>query len=333
MAARSNDGRGHGRLMRVTGVGRWVVGVALLLAIGAGVVVVRGAPPSWNSANDIVDTWLAAMAEPTGDRGWSRLSAEAQMMLYDGDPDAYWSDLEGIGWADVTWAPANGYVDDGVFYSGYVWLRSHPSTLPRFLIERGLASPHCVEGAPFGIDVQMRLGWFNPPRISVRLGKAGDADRCAIAFDESPGTPHAPFDVVGGAWATPGSIQRVGVLDVSGLVRAVGWGRENPPLNGDAQVTAFAHRKVAVTWRGAACDSNTSVLVEGTPAALRVTVQRGRSAGCSGTGVVYESILELDADVRIEKVDVDLVSGGGSEGRLEDHDRQAHPDENCEATM
>ncbi len=65
-----------------------------------------------------------------------------------------------MNWAQVAWAPANGYVDDGAFYSGYVWMRSHPATLPRFLVERGLATPNCVEEAPFGINLQMRLGWF-----------------------------------------------------------------------------------------------------------------------------------------------------------------------------
>ncbi len=102
-------------------------------------------------------------------------------MIYQGDAHAYWSDLEQVNWAQVAWAPANGYVDDGAFYSGYVWMRSHPATLPRFLVERGLATSNCVEGAPFGINLQMRLGWFNPPRISALVGKAGVAAGTAVS--------------------------------------------------------------------------------------------------------------------------------------------------------
>jgi hypothetical protein len=110
-----------------------VAAATLLVALGATVwVVARGAPPSGDSANDMVDSWLAAMSESSGDRGWSFLSTEAQSTIYQGDRQSYWDDLEQVDWGQVTWAPASGYVDDGVFYSGAVWLRSHPSTLPRF---------------------------------------------------------------------------------------------------------------------------------------------------------------------------------------------------------
>jgi hypothetical protein len=298
------------------GVAPVAVATVLLLALGTVWVVARGAPPSWDTANEMVDSWLAAMSEPSGDRGWSFLSSAAQTMVYRGDPQAYWEDLEQVDWAQVDWAPANGHVDDGAFYSGYAWLRSHPSTLPRFLVERGLATPHCVEGSPFGIDLQMRLGWFNPPTISALLGKAGAADPCWIAFDERPGTDHAPFDLVGGAWASPGPIQRVGVEDRSGLIRSVMWGRENPALEGGVEVTNFGPHELAVTWRGAPCDSNTTLVVEGTSAALRITVERGLAGGCSGSDVVYDAVLEIDADDPIENVEVDLLPAADSAGHL-----------------
>lgn len=278
------------------------LGITALLVFGGAVVIARGAPPSWDTANGVVDRWLASMREPSGDRGWGWLSTETQRLIYDDDPNAYRSDLEGVDWSTVAWAPANGYVDDGVYYSGYVWLRSHPSTLPRFLIERGLAVPDCIDGSPAGIRVEMRLGWFNPPRISALIGKAGAADPCAIAFDEDPGAPHETFDLVDGAWASPGRIQRIGVRDTSGLVTAVGWGRENPPLDGPVSVTAFEPGKVAVTWRGAPCDSNTTLAVSGTTLALEIVVRRGVEHGCSGTDVVYDSILELRTDVPIARI-------------------------------
>lgn len=296
------------------GVTLAVVAALLLLAAGAVWVVARGAPPSWDTANRMVDEWLSAMAEPSGDRGWSFLSAETQTMIYDDDPQAYWEDLGTADWAQVAWAPANGYVDDGVFYSGYVWLRSHPSTMPRFLVERGLATPHCVEGSPFGIGLQMRTGWFNPPRISALIGKAGAADPCWIAFEDSPGPPHEPYDAVGGAWASPGSIQRVGVEDRSGLVRSIMWGRETPALEGKVDVTDFARRELAVTWRGSSCDGNTTLVVDGTPDALRITIERGFAGVCAGIEVVYDSVLAFAQDVRAQHVEVDLESrhvGGG----------------------
>ena len=290
---------------------RWPVIAAtalLLIAVGTVAAVLRGAPPGFDSANDLVDSWLVAMAEPSADRGWSFLSTEAQEMSYQGDAEAYWADLEQVDWTQVAWAPANGHVDDGAFYSGSVWLRSHLSTLPRFLFERGLATPACVDDQPYGIHVQMRLRWFNAPRISGLLGKAGDADPCWMAFEQRPGALHEPYDFVGGAWASPGSIQRVGVRDSSGIVESVMWGRENMRLEREIEVTEFEPRQLAVTWRGASCDSNTTLVVEGTAHDLRIRVERGLTGSCFGNDVVYDSILDLAADVQLDNVDVDLVS-------------------------
>ncbi|HEY6607601.1 MAG TPA: hypothetical protein VI277_00240, partial [Candidatus Limnocylindria bacterium] len=70
-----------------------MIAAVLLLAAGAMLLVWRGAPPSSRAADEMVDSWLAAMAEPSGDRGWSFLSTEAQAMLYGDDAKAYWADL------------------------------------------------------------------------------------------------------------------------------------------------------------------------------------------------------------------------------------------------
>lgn len=282
-----------------------IAGAVLLLGIGT-VVIARGSPPSWDTANGIVDAWLAEMARPSGDRGWSLLSAEAQAIAYQGDADAYWNDLDEVDWEQVAWAPANGHVDDGVYYLGGVWLRSHPSTLPQFLVERGLVTAGCVDDLPYGVNVQMRVGWFNPPRITRSPGGTGSADACRTAFENGAGAEHAPYDFVGGAWATPGPNQRIGVRDGSGMVTGVSHGRENVRLDGAFEVTTFGPRQLAITWRGASCDSNTTLVVEGTPGRLRVTISRGLVDGCSGRDVVYDSILELNTETPIERVEVEL---------------------------
>lgn len=110
-----------------------------------------------------------------------------------------------------------------------------------------------------------------------------------------------------GAWARPGPIQRVGVEDGSGLVRSIGWGRENLVLGREVEVADFGPRELAVTWRGAACDSNTTLVVEGTAEALRITVERGLGVDCVGNDVVYDSIIEFGADMRAEHVQIDLA--------------------------
>lgn len=202
--------------MGVKGVAFVALGAMLLLGVGTAWVVARGAPPGRDTANEMVDSWLAAMAEPTGDRGWSFLSTETQAMIYEDDARAYWNDLEQVDWSRV-------------------------------------------------------------------------------------------------AWASPGPIRRVGVRDRSGMVASVMWGRENQPLDREVEVTRLGPRQLAVTWRGASCESNTTLVVEGTPQAVRITVQRGLAGGCSGSNVVYDSILELDVDIPIENVEVDLASRDVSE--------------------
>jgi hypothetical protein len=276
-----------------------------LLVIGA-VVVVLGAPTGSRAANRVVDSWIEAMAQPSGDRGWSQLSPETRTLVYGGDPERFWNDIAEVDWAAVAWAPAQGRVDDGAFYLGNVWLRSHPSTLPRFLVERGLAVESCTDGVPFGIHLQMSIGWFEPPLVIGQVDKSATPTACGFAF-EHPGAAHEPWDIVAAAWASPGEIQRVGVLDSSGLVSTAGAGREEPPLDGPAAVSAFGPRELAVTWRGAACDSNSTIVVSGGSSALRIEIRRGLEGGCSGSDVVYESILTLESEVPPQRVRVEVV--------------------------
>lgn len=284
--------------------------IAILLVVGAGLAVVRGAPTTAGSADESVDRWVQALAEPSGDRGWSLLSPETQVSVYSGDPERYRADLDTVEWSSVVWAPAFGYVDDGRFYSGSVSLLSHPSTLPRVLVERGLVGPFCIDDLPYGIHVTMLVGWFTPPRIEASA-HAGSADRCAAAFDNEPGAPHEPFDLVGGAWGSPGPNQRVGVIDRSGLVTAVGVGRENPPAPDPVSVSNFEPRQLAVTWRGARCDSNTTLIVGGTASDLEIVIDRGVEGTCAGADVTYEAMLELRQDVPAERVDADLAPERG----------------------
>lgn len=280
--------------------------IAILLLVGAGVVVGGGAPTTAGSADELVNRWVQALAEPSGDRGWSQLSPETQLSVYGGDPQRYWADLDTVDWSSVVWAPAFGYVDDGRFYSGIVSLLSHPSTLPRVLVERGLVGPFCVDDLPYGIQITMLVGWFTQPRIEASA-RAGSADRCAAAFDDEPGAPHEPFDLAGGAWGSPGPNQRVGVIDRTGLVAAVSVGRENPPAPDPVSVSSFEPRQLAITWRGSRCDSNTTLMVGGTPADLEIVINRGLDGACAGADVTYEAILDLRQDVAAERVDADIV--------------------------
>ncbi len=279
-----------------------------LLVLGA-VLVVVGAPPGSAAANRVIDSWLVAMTQPSGDRGWSLLSPQTQALTYDGDAERYWSDVAQVNWAEVAWAPTQGRVDDGAFYLGHVWLRSHPSTLPRFLIERGLAVESCTDDIAFGVHLQMSVGWFEAPRLIGEAGK-GPPRQCAVAF-ENPGADHEPFDIVALAWGSPGPKQRIGVVDSSGIVSSAGAGREDPPLNGPVAVTALGPRELVITWRGAACDSNSTIEVSGTSAALHVLVRRGLEAGCAGTDVTYESILTLAEEVPQQRVRAEVLGSSG----------------------
>lgn len=92
------------------------------------------------------------------------------------------------------------------------------------------------------------------------------------------------------------------------------WGRENPPLEREVDVAQFGPRELAITWRGASCDANTALVVEGTRDALHIMVDRGLTKGCSGTDVIYDSVLELAAAVGIDDIRVQAMSRDRSAG-------------------
>ena len=88
------------------------------------------------------------------------------------------------------------------------------------------------------------------------------------------------------------------------------WGRANPAIDGNVEVTEFGPHELAVTWRGSSCESNTTLVVDGAAEKLLITVVPGDTVGvCAGIDVVYDSILEVEADVWVENVEVTLHSG------------------------
>jgi hypothetical protein len=288
--------------------GARILAIVVVAALVVGLVVLagRGIPAGSTSVDSVIDDWLARMASSSGDRGWSSLSIEAQEDAYAGDRNGYLDDVTAVDWSQVAWAPAMGRIEDGAFYQGNVSLLSHPSTLPRFLVERGLAGAMCIDDLPFGISVMTSVGWFTSPRVTPVLAQAGSADECAIAFENHPGAMHRPFDLVGAAWGSPGPNQRIGVDDRTGLVLGVGPGRQNPPTRGPVTVALFEPREFAVAWHGTRCDSNTTLIVAGNASRVEIVIDRGVDKDCVATQVTYEVIVTLATDIPLDAIDADL---------------------------
>lgn len=76
-------------------------------------------------------------------------------------------------------------------------------------------------------------------------------------------------------------------------------------------VSNFEPRQLAVTWRGAGCDSTTTLIVGGTASDLDVVIDRGVEGACGGADVTYEAMLELRRDVPAERVVAALAPEGG----------------------
>jgi hypothetical protein len=258
------------------------------------------------TVNALVDRWLAAMAGAEEDRGWSMLAPEARW-LFGNDRDDFLAEVAGQDWSQIRWAPAEGYVDDGVFYSGHVAILSDPSTIPGLLADHGMAFPMCIDGIPHGITLTVRVGWFVEPRFGESAGKSWIDKDCWAAMQESRARPHEPFDAAGIAWGSPGANQRVGVHDEDGLVSAISAGRERPPIDGAASVDQWDPDSVAVAWRGSSCDRSTGLLVAGTPDEIEIVVERRVTTGdCVAADVVFETIIDFDQHVRAESIDVRL---------------------------
>lgn len=271
-----------------------------------GFVLVESGAPSATRVDGIVDRWLTAMAEPSGDRGWSLLSPEEQQRAYDGDAAAYLADVDAADWSRVAWAPASGHLHDGIVYEGGASLLSHPATLPAFLYERRLAAPACLDGLPFGIAIATEVGWFTDPRLASGVATTKWPRDCERAFATLPGARHERFDHVGIAWASEGQNQRVGVIDPDGAVRSIWPGREDASLDGIAAVSDFAPGDLAITWRGSWCDSNSTLLVEsGTEVSIAV-IRSTTDDPCQHRSVVYEAVLDMTGSIAAGDVTIDV---------------------------
>jgi hypothetical protein len=274
---------------------------AVLLAVYATTQSLDILPPSASRGAEVVDAWLDELAGADGDLGWAHLAAELKDRAYGGDQAVYRRDVESVQWRQVRWADTQGRTEDGFFF-GYTDLLSDPRTLPRFLFERGIVGPNCVDRAAMGIYTNMQSQWLTPPRL-MPVGSAGSGDECSLTFYADAGPLRSPADLVGGAWATGGNGGiRAELEDLTGLVREVSPGRDSPPINGEVTVTGLEPDRIGVAWVGTDCPLPVRLVLQQDRQRLNLALISAEptDSACSARSRTYEVVLRFNQSVSAE---------------------------------
>jgi hypothetical protein len=148
--------------------------VLALLLIWAWTIVTR-------PANRLED-WLEAVSGGAEDRGWSYLGSGAHVGGgFVGSREAYLADARSADWSEFRWGePETVWTDDG-FAHVVAPLRSEPSTVPRFILDRRLVHGICENGRPVAIGVYEDRSLFRPGGMGSG-GLAGSGVECNALF-------------------------------------------------------------------------------------------------------------------------------------------------------
>jgi hypothetical protein len=106
--------------------------------------------------------WLDAASGriESADRGWGLLGRDTQQAAYDGDRAKYLSEVTAADSSAFRWsAPRPAWTDDGYTYL-IVKLESAPTTIPQFILARGLAHRECLNGHLIGLGGYVGNGFY-----------------------------------------------------------------------------------------------------------------------------------------------------------------------------
>lgn len=127
--------------------------------------------------------WIAEARDGDSEWGWDMLSPEAHG-AYDGDADAYFAEMAAVDWTALDLgAPMEIWTDDG-FASVRAELRSDPSTVPTFLLDRRIVHGICDGAGPSAIGVFEDRRPFHG-HVFDGGGVTGSQARCNVAFGEA----------------------------------------------------------------------------------------------------------------------------------------------------
>lgn len=139
-----------------------LLGIALVaLAMGEGC----SPAPIDDSAGaaSAVEQWLTEAASPAGDRGWRWLHRNTQEQNYLDAIDVYQREADSADWQRFGWRVTGARLHDGE-YRVDLWVDDEPSSIPRFLINRGLLNLVTIEDgsevAVVAVEIQPADGAF-----------------------------------------------------------------------------------------------------------------------------------------------------------------------------
>lgn len=152
----------------------------MLAAAALCVVVAAVVAAGWLGESPGFRGWIDQVRDPTGSRGWEQLG-DSIRAIYRDDLDAYLADVDAVDWSSLRLGPATDVWGDDGFAHVVAPLESAPSTVPRFLLERGIVHGVCDENGPVGIAVYEDRRPFAGGRFDLS-GETGGQARCNDAF-------------------------------------------------------------------------------------------------------------------------------------------------------
>lgn len=138
-----------------------------LVALAWSVVLIQGCSPALvdrsNDAADAVEAWLIeAAGGASTDRGWHWLHENTQEQNYGGASDVYEREAASADWLGFRWRVTGARFHDGE-YRMDLWV-DNPSSIPRFLVNRGLLNLVTIEDgseiAVVAVEMQPADGTF-----------------------------------------------------------------------------------------------------------------------------------------------------------------------------
>lgn len=113
-------------------------------------------PREGHRAADAASVWLRDIANGDADAAWNRLDAQAKTLAFEDDPQRFRDGVAGATGSDWRWTISTAPVWRDIEWIVHVEVPSGQTSVPRFLVDRGVVEPWNVDGQFRGILLHVK---------------------------------------------------------------------------------------------------------------------------------------------------------------------------------